>query len=270
MIEITFLGTASAVASQKRDNTSLLLRIDRETFLIDCPGSPVYKLKKAGFDFRKIKRIIFTHSHPDHIYGIPSLLHSQYKLSNKVFIYAKQGVIEIIKSLVKIHKLEDKSKFPQIIYRDISEDLIKPFYRSKNLSIYAFCVRHSQDSLGVKFLFLADGESASGGKDGKSLVFTGDTAYSEEVLKVSKDADYLIHDCFSPSKFFKTYEELGREHTDSLSLGKLASQANVKILIPIHFCTELDYSFKEIIEEIRKNYKGRILILKDFDSLRLD
>jgi ribonuclease Z len=260
MVKLTFLGTAAAVSSDKRDNTALLLKTNKEIFLIDCPGSPVYKLTKAGFDFRKIDRIIFTHSHPDHIYGLPSLLHSQYKLNNKVEIYARRGVIKIIKSLVKVHKLEDRSKFPQIIYEEISAELNKPFYMSEDLSIYAFGVKHSPDSLGFKFLF----------ENGKSLIYSGDTAYSEKILKASKDADYLIHDCFSPSRFFNIYEELKKEHTDSLSLGRLAKEANVKLLIPIHFCTELNFSFKEIIGEIKENFKGRIIIPEDFDSLKLD
>jgi len=258
--KVIFLGTGAAVASEKRDNTSLLLIVDKEVFLIDCPGSPVYKLTKIGFSFRKINRIILTHSHPDHIYGLPSLVHSQYKLKNKVLIFAHKEAISIVKSLVKIHRLEDRNKFPQLIYEEISPNLNKPFYRSENFSIYAFRVEHYSDSLGFKFLF----------KNGKSLIFTGDTAYSKEILKISKNADYLIHDCFSPSRFFKIYKELRREHTNSLSLGKLASQANVKILIPIHFCTELNFSFKEIIGEIRNNFKGRIFIPTDFDLLRLD
>jgi len=270
MVKIIFLGTAGAVSSKERDNTALLLKTDREVFLIDCPGSLVYKLKKIDFDFRKIDRIIFTHSHPDHIYGLPSLLHSQYRLKNKISIYAHRKVISIIKSLVKIYGLEDESKFPQLIYREISSNLNRPFYKSENLYIYAFGVKHLPSSLGFKFVFLAKDESVSGGKESKSLIFTGDTAYSKGILNISKNADYLIHDCFSPSRFFKIYKELRKEHTDSLSLGRLARKANVKTLIPIHFCTELNYSFKEVMGEIRKNFKGRINIPEDFNSLRLD
>lgn len=260
MIKLTFLGTACAVSSKNRDNTALLLKTDKEIFLIDCPGSPVSKLKRINSDFRKIDKILFTHSHPDHIYGLPSLLHSQYKLGNRVFVYAKKEVISLIKALVKIYRLEDKSRFPQLIYKNILPDLNEPFYKSKDLSIFSFEVMHSLNSVGFKFVF----------KDGKSIVFTGDTAYSEKTLRASRDTDYLISDCFSPSRFFKVYKELKREHTDSLSLGRLAKRANVKVLVPIHFCRELSYSFEEVIEEIRRNFKGKIIIPKDCVSLRLD
>ncbi len=260
MIKLTFLGTACAISSKNRDNTALLLKTDRESFLIDCPGSPVSKLKRINFDFRKIDKILFTHSHPDHIYGLPSLLHSQYKLGNRIFIYAKKEVISIIKALVKIHRLEDKSRFPQLIYKNIFPDLNKPFYKSEDLSVFSFEVMHSLNSVGFKFVF----------KDKKTLIFTGDTAYSEKILNISKDTDYLISDCFSPYRFFKVYKELKREHTDSLSLGKLAEKASVKVLVPIHFCRELSYSFEEVIGEIRRNFKGKIIIPEDFTSLRLD
>ena len=76
MADLYFLGTGGSIATEDRDNTSLLLDTENRLILIDCPGSVIQKIRKLGFDPRQIKTILVTHVHPDHIYGLPSLVHS--------------------------------------------------------------------------------------------------------------------------------------------------------------------------------------------------
>jgi len=258
MSEIYFLGTSGALASKKRGNTSLLICESNEKILIDCPGSPVAKLDKLNVDSRKIKHIIFTHAHPDHVYGIISLLYSQYRLKNKLNIYAHPKVITIIKKLREVFKLKNQNKFPEINFVNIAHQLQTPLEILKNLSIYTFKVKHNQESLGLKFKFKKN-----------ILVYSSDTALSNNLIKVSTGTDYLIHDCFGPSRFFNKYPKLNNMHTSSLSLGKIAKECKVKTLIPIHFAQEVKYSMKEVKEEIKKNYEGKVVFVKDFDKLKL-
>lgn len=262
MAEIIFLGTAGAVASRKRDNTSLLVKCGKEKILIDCPGSPVAKLDKIGIDFRKISYIFFTHAHPDHIYGIISLLHSQYRLKNQIQIYAHSKVINIIQNLKKIFKLEDIDQFPEVIFNSISVDTssIKPFYNSDRILVSVFKAEHKPDSIGFKFLFK---------KEKISCVYSGDSARSSTLIKAATNCNYLIHDCFGPFKFFKQYPELKTMHTSSLTLGKIAKEAKVSKLIPIHLAQEVEYTIEEVKQEIRNNFKGKIILPKDFYRLKL-
>jgi ribonuclease BN (tRNA processing enzyme) len=81
--------------------------------------------------------------------------------------------------------------------------------------------------------------------------------------------DYLIHDCSAPSRFFKKYPSLKTVHTNSLELGKLSQQANVKCLIPCHFFGELEFPLSEIEEEIRENYKGKLVMPEDLERITL-
>lgn len=260
MPKIIFLGTAGAVASQERDNTSLLIKLEKDIILIDLAGSPVNKLARLNLDFRKISNIFFTHSHPDHIYGIVSLLHSQYRLKNKVHIFASPEVIKLVESIRKIFTLEDTTKYPKVIYYKIKANPRKPFYDSKEFKAAAFAVKHNPESLGLKFLFK---------KIGKSVVFSGDTALSLNLIKEAYECDCLIHDCFSPERIFRKYPQLYQMHTSSLFLGKIARACKSKILIPLHFASEVKYSIPEIIREIKKNYQGRIIIPKDLATLKL-
>lgn len=73
-MQLTLMGTACAASGADRDNTYLLLQENDACTLIDIGGNPLGKLKKLNLPTHKVKRIIFTHFHIDHIYGLPSLL----------------------------------------------------------------------------------------------------------------------------------------------------------------------------------------------------
>ncbi|MFH1578373.1 MAG: ribonuclease Z [Candidatus Omnitrophota bacterium] len=257
MAKIFFLGTSAAIASSKRDNTSILLSHGKDRVLIDTPGSLLVKLARLKVDYRAINHIILTHSHPDHIYGLVSLLHSRYQLDDQINIFAHPTAIKLVKQLRRLFKLENTDKYPKIIYKKVEAGL---FYDSGNISVRAFKVKHSRDSLGLKFFFK---------KDRVNLVYSSDTAKSRDLIRVSRGCDYLIHDCFAPQRIFKKYPQLISMHTSSLGLGKIAREINPRVLIPIHFTSEVKYSLEAIRKEIKKNFAGRIILPVDFDILKL-
>ena len=260
MTQISFLGTSAAVASKDRDNTSILLSEGKDRTLIDTPGCLLVKLAKLRIDYRQIKDIFLTHSHPDHIYGLVSLLHSRYKLDDQIRIYAHPKTINLVKSLRRLFKLEDINKYPEIIYKKVGTNYRRPFYDSGDILAWAFKVKHSIEALGLRFFFK---------KSRISLVYCSDTARSKDLIEAARGCDYLIHDCFAPERFFKKYPQLTKMHTSSLRLGKIAREANPRVLIPIHFTCEVKYSFSTIIKEIKRNFTGRIILPRDLDILRL-
>ena len=75
MIDIILMGTACASSGIGRDNTYLLIKEENdECTLIDIGGNPLGKLKNVNIKTGQIKRLLLTHFHIDHIYGLPSLL----------------------------------------------------------------------------------------------------------------------------------------------------------------------------------------------------
>ena len=126
MAKITFLGTASSIPSKDRDNTSFLLTHKKENILIDCPGSTAQKLLKIGIPFTKVRQLIITHHHIDHIYGLVSLIHTQgFINTNPITIYTNYPCIKLIKQLVKIFRLGRK-QFPRINYVNVYQK--KPYF----------------------------------------------------------------------------------------------------------------------------------------------
>ena len=254
MAKIIFLGTASSIPTKDRDNTSFVFAHQSQTFLIDCPGAIVYKLLKANLDFRKLQNVIITHQHPDHIYGIVSLIHIQAGLNDRLNIFTNNSCKNIIEKLRVLFKLT-RDKFPQIHYIDVFRK--NPFYSKDGLKISSIKNKHVRGSFGVKFSF---------GKE--SLFYTSDTAFSESMLKEAGKLNYLIHDCTGASSSFAPDSKINLMHTDSKTLCEYLKNKPATKLIPVHFLLLKKDEEKRIRAELKPLGK-RCIFVKDFEVLEL-
>jgi ribonuclease BN (tRNA processing enzyme) len=109
----------------------------------------------------------------------------------------------------------------------------------------------------------------------RSIVISGDTAYSPELAAFAKGADVLIHEVmYLPAidALVKRLPEAKRlrdhlmvSHTLPADVGKLATQAGVKTLVLSHFVPGDDSSItdEQWSEDVRKHFKGTIVVGRD-------
>ena len=77
MLDVCLLGTAGMMPLPNRWLTSLMLRYNGSSILIDCGEGTQIAMKKSGWSPKPIDAILITHLHADHISGLPGLLLSQ-------------------------------------------------------------------------------------------------------------------------------------------------------------------------------------------------
>jgi len=103
-------------------------------------------------------------------------------------------------------------------------------------------------------------------KRGLKVVYTGDTEKTENVVKLAKDADILIHD----STYVHEDKEPARGHSSAREAAEIAKEANVKLLVLTHLSRR--YQTKEDIEKLLKDAKQvfeNVIVAEDFMQITI-
>jgi ribonuclease Z len=243
MTEVFFLGTGGSLPSRDRDNTAFLMRSDRRAFLVDCPGSVVPKILKTGTDPLEIEAVFVTHVHPDHVYGLPSLVHSLMLRDHTVRLFGSPETVSFCEDLLDLFRLR-KPKFKTRV-DFVALESGRPPEAFGSGEVDALRVPHHPSS----------------------LAFSGDTPIHPELFTWAGPADGLFHECSAPSRFFARYPALSAKHTSALELGRWAERSEVRRLFPCHFLEDLGFEASEIEEEIRAVYSGDFHIPSDLDRV---
>jgi ribonuclease BN (tRNA processing enzyme) len=203
-MELVFLGTGNAFASGGRNAMAILLRIGPRGVLLDCGPTTLVALKKAGLAPADVDFVLLSHLHGDHYAGVPFLLcHERYegKRAKPLTVFGPRGAATAVETAASLF-------FPGIApypFRFETKDLDPGEERREDeIRFRPFQVDHF--SRGVAFGYRLEVE-------GKTLVFSGDTAWTEALSRETQRADLLICECSS----FEIPLELHMSHRDLLA-----------------------------------------------------
>jgi ribonuclease Z len=256
MAEIYFLGTGGWVATPERDNTSVLLRAGGESILIDCPGSVTAKLRKLNFEARGVSTILITHVHPDHIYGLPSLVHSLILEEGEFKLLGSEETVGFARRLLDLFSLREKSVETRVRFEVVRPGKSLRLGRAGYLR--ALRVPHHSSSLAY-YLYLDEAR--------KEILFSGDTPVYGPLFRKARAIDYLVHEASAPARYFEKFPKLYGLHTSALDLGRSSQEAGVKCLIACHLLADVWASPGEVRNEIRRFFKGRLIVPRDFQRV---
>ncbi|MBU1628182.1 MBL fold metallo-hydrolase [bacterium] len=245
----SFLGTCAAVPTENRDNVSILFKFGKKTFLVDVGGSPVQKLKTLKCDWMDLTGLIITHSHPDHIYGLPSLIHclGLKNVGEPLKIYAYTNTLELVKSLLQIQFARDVNSL-HVLPISISPDKICTFYSINDLKITSIPANHRIEALSLVFEW----------EQKTTIIYSSDTRPNHEVFKYTKCADILIHEATFLNKDIERAQKHG--HSTSTEAAEFASSLGAKTLFPCHFDLHSGNSIDDYSKEIKQIFKGKVVI----------
>ncbi|GHU13316.1 ribonuclease Z [Spirochaetia bacterium] len=129
----------------QRHLTSVLLRREGELFLFDAGEGTQVSLRRLNLRWKKISAIFVSHTHADHVTGIPGLLmlSSQVDRDDPLYIYGPPRIAEYIESS---RRVLDMYINYEIIVKEVTEPGI--VHRGESFRIRAFALRHTKPCFG--------------------------------------------------------------------------------------------------------------------------
>lgn len=244
-LKLTVIGFWGGYPKVNAASTGYLLEHDGFKVLIDCGSGVLAKLQNV-VEPEELDAVIISHYHPDHIADIGVLQHAR----------LIQGYLGKTMANLPIYGHEfDPAEYQKLTYKDITKGIA---YRpDERLQIGPFQVSflktdHPVPCYAMRFE-----------TDGKVLVFTGDSAYKEEFITFSRNADVILCEC----NFYAHQDGKSAGHMNSLDAGRLAEAAKAKQLILTHLphYGNLD----DLIREASREYSGIIRLADEFLAISM-
>jgi len=254
-MELTIIGSGTTIPLAYRGSPSLMISIDGDHILFDMGPGTVRQLARTGLNISSISHIFFTHFHPDHISDLVHFLFTKKSPSipqrdEPVMVSGPHGLGRFIHRLQEAYAphLDLPSGIIEIGELGTNGKFVNNY---KKFKIITAPVKHASESIAYRL------ET----RKGRSIVYSGDTAFCDEIVELSRGADLLILEASFPD---------GQDvpgHLTPSRAGHIAALANVKRLLLTHLypeCLETD-----IASQCRIHYAGDLTIGTDLLQVRL-
>lgn len=302
MFEIIFLGTSASAPSARRNLPSLVIKHDDQRYLVDCGEGTQRQILQSGIGFKRLNRILITHSHLDHILGLAGLLstYMRWETIDKLELYAGKNALERIKDLLYGVVLRGASTPMPISFIPINNGVI---IEDGDLTISAFSVHHrgpdcygfifeekgrrpflpeKAEALGIpqgpwrrdlvdgKPVTLPDGRTIDPAdvlgdyKPGTRLVVVGDVGEVDSLVEICRGADALVIE----ATYLDEEADMARDfsHMTAKRSADLAVRAGVRALYLTHVSRR--YREKDIIAEAQSVFPEAV-VARDFDTFQV-
>jgi ribonuclease Z len=300
-IELTFLGTGSAIPTTRRNHPAFLLKYGGTNILVDCGEGTQRQFRKAKMNPCKIDKILITHWHGDHTFGLPGILNTLRLngYNRKLEIYGPSGTRKWVRKYLDL--VGRRGEDLDLKVKEVKSGVV---FEGDGYFVEAFEVSHDCPAVGYSFVVkekkrldreklkklkipnsplmgkLAKGEKVKiNGKsvDGAKLLYTEearrvsfvmDTRHEESIVKAVRKSDLLVIE----STFSKEESEelLGeRAHLSSVEAAGVGKKAKVRNLALVHLSQRYEGIPKVILREAVEVFGEGVVVPEDLEKVVL-
>lgn len=270
MLDVCLLGTGGMMPLPYRWLTSLMLRYNGSSLLIDCGEGTQIAIREKGWSFKPIDIICITHFHGDHISGLPGILLAMGNSdrTEPLYMIGPKGLEKVVNALrIIAPELPFEIRFIEIAqpYEEIRMNgyVIRAFKVNHKITCYGYTVEIERagmfdvakaESAGIPKMFwskLQKGETIQyedrtltpdmvlgEPRKGIKLTYTTDTRPTESIITNAQNADLLICEGMYGEKG-DVNNAVKYKHMTFEEAAKLAKAARVKTLWLTHYSPAL-------------------------------
>lgn len=255
-----------------------MIEIDGRLIVVDCGNGVVRQLVAAGLNPRDAFDVLITHHHIDHnadVAYLPMISWVEGR-SDPLSIYGPVRTIDSMDALLKgfAEDLENRAKSsgrpafrPMLRVNDIADPGM--LLDKAGVKISCAIVDHLPFDIALGYRI----DSAEG-----SVVVSGDTAPSENLVRLARGADVLVHEVVHPDGVEPAARDtnartirahLNRNHTLLGDVGGIAARAGVKRLVLSHIFPHEGIREEEWIAPVREHFDGEVILGVDLMQIEV-
>jgi ribonuclease Z len=272
--KVVLLGTGTPRPYPDRSGPATAIVVGERAYLVDFGPGVVRRAAAAAeegtpeLESTNLKIAFLTHLHSDHTAGYPDLILTPWVMGRKELdVYGPEGLEEMTQHVLEAWRLDIEIRTKGLEQRHalvVRAHDVKPgvVYKDERVTVTAFRVPHGQwpQAFGYRF-----------DTPGRSIVISGDTSPSEEIVAHCQPCDVLIHEVYSPESVlgmpdYKTYR--AKYHTSTTELAEIANRAKPRILVVYHTSGRGPNGRipdDQLLREIQKTYHGKVVIGHDLE-----
>jgi ribonuclease Z len=281
-IKVTLLGTGTPQLNPRRMSYSTLVEAGGEVLMFDAGRAAMLQAKKSGANLKNFDKLFLTHLHSDHVVGIPDVWLTGFLAplfrATPLKVWGPKGVTNLTAGLRQAYDFDVNTRIAQYggkraegMEFDTTEIHDGLVYENEGIKVSAFEVEHlgSNTSFGYKIEY-----------EGRSVVLSGDTIYSENLIRHAKGVDLLVHQVgYAPEAAIRENKVVARIitlHTQPQQVARIFTEAKPKLAVFSHIAVfkvqgpDLSPAGEQaMMDVVRQAYDGAVILGQDLMAFEI-
>jgi ribonuclease Z len=268
-IKVTLLGTGCPPAVMNRFGPSTLVEAGSQKFVFDAGRGAMQRLVQLGVPWQDVQGVLLTHLHSDHVVGFPDLWLTGWLIAPgrnvPLRVWGPTGTSHMMSHLEQAYEYDvrvriENDRAPRegamLRSQDVGEG---PVWDQAGVKITAFEVDHApvKPALGYRIDYA-----------GHSVVLSGDTRTSDNLIRRAQGVDLLVHEVFVPATLERAgvpperAKSIVDYHVTPEQAGDVFTRAKPKLAVYSHICMPTAQE-EDLLTPTRTIYSGPLELGED-------